>query len=475
MDQEKFIDKLRAGFAGFWMKTHEHDRVRIEVFNELGEFALSGGEKFTVAEWDCISEKPDPMSPLAFLDGAADNTVMFLFNYHWFIDRQNVIQKIINSMAAWANKGKAIVVVSPIEKIPVELQKAITLIDLPMPDDEEIVDAMKHVAPSDDYMPKNAELDGYVRVSRGLTRMELENIYALCLTKHKRFDVATINDYRALMVKKSGLADILPPTKTFNDVIGYQVVKDQVMDTIFYPEAKGIIAIGPTGTGKTSLAQAIATESNKLAVKVRTGKLFSKFQGETDQKTDALIDMLTALGDSFVLFDEFEKQFAGVGSSGELDSGTTSRLGGRFLEFFQDTPHGIYRCATCNSTRGIPPEYFRPGRWDSAPWYVGLPTDKVKKSILNHYIGKFELSKKQTSTIPKMPLWTGAEIEAMCHNARMRKINLVDASQFIIPMALTAKEEYDQMELWAKDRCVNAEDIPKVSIAVSSRKRKLKM
>lgn len=475
MDQNNFIDQLRAGFAGFWMKTHEHDRVRIEVFKQLGEYSLDSGEHFEIAHWDCISEKPDPMSPLAFLDQAKDNTVMFLFNYHWFIDRQNVIQKILNSMAAWANRGKSIVVVSPIEKIPMELQKAITPISLPMPDDEEIVDAMRHVAPSDDYMPKESELDEFVRVSRGLTRMELENIYALCLTKHKRFDVFTINDYRGIAVKKSGLADILPPTKTFADVIGYQIVKDQVMDTIHELEAKGIIAIGPTGTGKTSLMQAIATESKKLCVKVRTGKLFSKYQGETDAKTDALLDMLTALGDCFVLFDEFEKQFRGVGSSGELDSGTTSRMGGRFLEFFQDPPRGLYRGATCNTFKGIPGEYFRPGRWDSAPWYIGLPTDKVKKAILDYYIKKNELTKKQTSTIPKMPLWTGAEIEAMCHNAKMRKIDLIKASTFVKPMALTAKNDYDELEAWAKTTCVNAEDIPKVDIAAPARKRKLKM
>ena len=245
------------------------------------------------------------------------------------------------------------------------------------------------------------------------------------------------------------------------------------MDTIHKPSAKGIIAIGPAGTGKTTLMQAIANESGKLAVMVRTGKLFSKFQGETDQNVDALINLLIALGDIFVLFDEFEKQFAGVGSSGETDSGTGARMGGRFLEFFQDTPSGIYRGATCNSFHGIPPAYFRPGRWDSSPFYVGLPTDKVKNKIMDYYIKKFDLTKKQTKAKPDMPMWTGAEIEALCHNASMRDISLMEASKFVLAMAATCKEEIDALQKWSKGRTIDAEKVPAVKSAVSVGPRKV--
>lgn len=471
MQKIELVDYLRAGFPVFLLKTSEPDRVKKEILPLIANTQRKNGEGFIASEWDIISAKPDPMSPLLYMDQAQPNEVIFLFNYHWFIDRQPVIQKIQNSIPVWASKGQAIVIVSPIEKIPVELKKIVTLIEMPLPDEEEIVKAMDHVRPDKISAPEGEELSGIIRVSKGLTRLELENIYALCITKHSRFDISTINDFRALTIKKSGLADILPPTKTFADVIGYQIVKDQVMETIFKDYAKGIIAIGPTGTGKTSLMQAIATEAGKLAIKVRTGKLFSKYQGETDQKTDALIDMIESIGDCYVLFDEFEKQFSGVGGHGELDSGTTTRMGGRFLEFFQDTPKNVYKTATCNTFRGIPPEYFRPGRWDSAPWYVGLPTEEVKSKILEHYVKKYDLSKNQVKTVPRMPGWTGAEIEALCHNAHMRNLNLSNASKFIIPMSLTAKEDNDALENWAKDRCINAEDLPKISTTVPGKRR----
>lgn len=422
LDINKLINHLRAGFPCYWMTTSEPNRVKKLLYKALEEYPLSNGAHYKVNDWTCIKEK-DPMAPLVALTEAEPNSVTFLYNYHWYIGKQPVIQAIQDFTPVWSNQGKAIVVVSAVESIPKELEKEFTMIPLTLPKEDEICSALEAVAPDDSYVPKDPDdINAIVRVSKGLTRREIENVFALSLVEHGEFNTQTINDYRSQIVTKSGLADILSTDITFEDIIGYEELKNQVMDTIHKPDAKGIIAIGPAGTGKTTLMQAIANESGKLAVKIRTGKLFSKYQGETDQNVDALIDMLIALGDCFALFDEFEKQFAGVGSSGETDSGTGARMGGRFLEFFQDTPSGIYRGATCNSFYGIPPAYFRPGRWDSSPFYVGLPTDNVKSKILNYYIKKFDLAKKQSKEIPKMVDWTGAEIEALCHNASMRDI-----------------------------------------------------
>jgi SpoVK/Ycf46/Vps4 family AAA+-type ATPase len=222
------------------------------------------------------------------------------------------------------------------------------------------------------------------------------------------------------------------------------------------------------------LAKAIVAESGKFGIQIRMGKLFSKYQGETEQNIENTIELIYTLGDCFVLFDEFEKQFAGAGGSGDLDSGVTKRATSRWLDFLQDRPPNIYVAATCNSFQGIPGPYLRVGRWDCGPFMIDLPTDKVKAKILDYYIDKFNLSETVCKTVPKMDQWTGAEIEGLCHNADMRGIDLMQASKFILPQALTMQEEISALREWAKGRTIPAEDVPAV-VKSPTKKRKIEM
>jgi len=471
MKELELINYLRAGFTLFWLETDEPSRVKQNFYQKLEDFKLKNGSHYKSSEWSCLKDA-NPMQPLVEIDSADEYTVMFCFNYHWFIDRPQVIQKIQDSIPIWASENKAIVIVSNRKKIPIELEKDFTILKMPMPTEDEISEQIKTVAPDSKYVPQGSYLEKVVKTSKGLTLRELENVYALSLVKKKRFDLEVINDYRAQTIEKSGFATILRPDITFDDIIGLENPKEQVMSTIDNPKSKGVCFIGPPGTGKTCLAKAIVAESGKLGIQVRMGKFFSKFQGETDANIEKFIDLVTALGDCFILFDEMEKQFAGAGSTGDLDSGVTRRATGRWLEFLQDRPKGIYIAATFNSFRGVPPEYLRAGRWDCAPFFVDLPNDKVKRKILDYYIKKFSLPKPKT--IPKMEDWTGAEIEALCHNADMRNVSLTKASKFILPMALTMEEEITELRVWAKGRTIPA-DIPTSATKHKVKSRKLEI
>jgi SpoVK/Ycf46/Vps4 family AAA+-type ATPase len=470
---EKLINHLRAGFSCFWLRTNEPNRVKAEVYKSLTDFQLANGESFKPVEWDCVIDR-DPISPLTTLLSSEQNTVMFVYNYHWNIDKPMIIQTILNNLVEWSNAGKAIVVVSPVEKIPVELKKNFTSLKLSLPNDTEITTTIEHVAPSTDFIPAKAKHAQVVKAAKGLTRLEMENVFALSLVEHKEFDVQTINDYKAASIGSSGFVEVLKPTLTFKDVIGYETIKAQVMDTIHKPTAKGIISIGPPGCGKTSLAKAIVAESGKFGIQIRMGKMFSKYQGETEANIESTIELIYTLGDCFVLFDEFEKQFAGAGGSGDLDSGVTKRATSRWLDFLQDRPPNIYVAATCNSFQGIPGPYLRVGRWDCGPFMIDLPTEKVKAKILDYYIDKFNLSKAVCKTVPKMDQWTGAEIEGLCHNADMRGIDLMQASKFILPQALTMQEEISALREWAKGRTIPAEEVPAV-VKSPTKKRKIEM
>jgi len=467
---KSLISYLRASFACFWMVTSEPTRVRQIYYPMLPAYDGSNGDstrKFKIDEWDCI-QSPKYEDPLIRLNGAEQDTIMFLYNYHFYAKQPKAIQLIQNNIPVWSSEGKAIVVVSTSNEIPKELEKDFTLLHLELPGKEQILEIMEHSVPDQSFMPKGEELDEAVKACKSLNSREIENVISLSIVDTKKVDIITINDYRAQAIKKSGFAEVMQSDLTFDDVIGYEPGKAQVMTTINNPNAKGVIWIGPPGTGKTSLGKAIANESKKLSLQVHTGKFLSKYVGESDRLLDEFFRMIYAIGECYMFLDEFDKQFAG--GSGEHDGGTGKRQIGRWLEFFQDRPKGVYINTTCNSFVGVPSALFRAGRWDSAPWYVGMPSAKVRNKILDYYINKFKLSDEQVDEEIDTTNWVGAEIEALCHNANMRNLPLSEASQFIRPMYNTRREEIQALEDWAKDRTIDAEKLPKAKSLKLKRK-----
>jgi len=457
MKADKIINYLRAGFSAFWLRTSEPDHVRATVYETIKAFTRKDGGQYNINEWSMSHQNKDPKSPLDALNSAEDYNLMFLYNWHWFSKQPGVVQTIQDNLRIWGNQGKAIICVSHTNEIPPELSKDFVLLDLSLPDTEEITHIINHMAPSKDVLPEsNGDMHRLVNSCKGLARAELENVLALSIveTEGESFKVSTINDHKAQAIQKTGFLDVLAGDLTFADVIGYNVIKDFTLETIDDPRAKGIMAIGPPGCGKTSFMKALVGETGKFGLSVNMGSLFSKFQGETDQNINTVIDLITAIGDCIVLVDEFEKQFAGASSDGSLDSGTTRRATGRWLDFLQNRPQGVYIVGTANSFAGIPGEYLRPGRWDTSPFFIDLPTPEVRKNILEHYCKKAKIDCKLA---PKMDLFSGAEIEALVHIASMRGISLKAAADTIIPQAKTMAENVEQLREWAKDRCISAE------------------
>ena len=465
MRTDKIVSYLRAGFPAFWIQTGEHDFVREKIYSQIQSFQRKDGERYKIKEWELNVEGTDPLSALQSLDECEDFTIMFFYNWHWQSDKPPLIQHIKSNTKNWSSRGKAVVFVSHINKIPAELDKEIVLLEMGLPSESEIHDAITNLGQTE---LSEMEIYEVVRACKGLSRTELENVLALSVieTDGNGFCIDTINKHKAQAIKKTGFLEVLESNLTFKDVIGYENIKRFVLETIDNPKAKGIMTIGPPGCGKTSLMKAIIGETGKFGISINMGSLFSKFQGETDQNINKAIEIISSIGDCIVLIDEFEKQFAGSQSDGSLDSGTTRRATGRWLDFLQNRPEGVYIVGTANSFNGIPNEYLRPGRWDTSPFFIDYPTKEVSKSILKHYCQKQEIKVEEI----EIDQFSGAEIEALVHIASMRKLTLKEAIGSILPQAKTMGESITQLRTWAKDRTIPAES---QEIITPKQKRKI--
>jgi len=444
---------LGAGYSLFWVETSEPRRALTELKRELDEYTRKDGEKYSLTSWDCTAsgKEADPKTPLQAMDDAPDLTVKVLKNYHWFIKQPNLVQSIENRVEVWKNRGQAVVIISVKAEIPPELEKDFLVMELDFPGDEVVVGAVDHIVNSTGgklKRPDEGRLNSIVKASKGLTELEMENALARSFISTGDFDPEYLNDHKAMAVERQGLLEVVKTDLTLDDVVGYDQIKE--FSWPITENSLGFLVIGPPGCGKTYFIYCLCGESGLPTFKLDSGKLFSKFQGESDRLVRDAQQMLGAVGECNLIIDEFEKQFAGAGGDGSLDSGTTRRTAGKWLEFleYKNRPKGVHVYGTCNSFKGIPPEYFRPGRWDSAPFFIDLPNDEEKQAILNYYIDKYGIDEEQ-QVIPQMEQWTGAEIEACCRIAVNRGWTLAKSSTFVLAQAKTAEEDIMQLREWA--------------------------
>lgn len=460
------VSFLRAGYPLFWVRTFELGRAMRLICEQLSSYTRKDGNKWVPTIWDC-SKGDNPMKPIEGLDAATDFSVVFAMNYHWFLNKPQTIQRIQNSLEMWKSKGKALVIVAPKFDIPLELTKDFMSMDFSLPEHNEAKDIIKYVCGESTKVDETT-MTSVLNAVKGLTATEIENVCARSLVEHGVLNPKLISDHKNQMVEREGLLEVVKSTMTFKDIRGYDNLKKFAAATVKNPKSRGILTIGAPGTGKTLFMHCLAGETGIPTLAMDFGKFFSKYQGETEQHVDAAISIITAYGRAIVMVDEFEKQFAGAAGSGDGDSGVTRRATGKWLRFISDRPDGIYIMGTCNSFVGIPPEYLRPGRWDSSPFFIDLPTDDEREDILLYHLLKNGINMKDVDK-PSMDMWTGAEIAACCHIASVMNIPMNKAAAFVIPQAKTMEAEITRLREWADGRTIPASSI-QVNGSVKTRK-----
>jgi len=192
----------------------------------------------------------------------------------------------------------------------------------------------------------------------------------------------------------------------------------------------GTALIGPAGTGKTTIAYALAKRLGLDALKIKLSQLFDSKVGGTEQLTDALFTMLKALPQVCAIFDEFEKGMGEAHMSQKSDAGVSARLLQAVLQLFSErdcNPDGnrMFVVLTMNRTGGIPAEAFRSGRLDRM-WYAKLPTERECLDILKIHLQKPPRlidpehygDAALMRVVKEMDRFSGADIEALVRQAR---------------------------------------------------------
>src|SRR6476619_2891890 len=144
---------------------------------------------------------------------------------------------------------------------------------------------------------------------------------------------------------------------------------------------KGLLLHGLSGTGKTLLAKAVATESEANFISVRGPELLSKWVGESERGIREIFRRARQAAPCVVFFDEIDSIAPVRGMGG--DSMVTERVVSQLLTELDgiQSLSGVVVLAATNRADMIDPALLRPGRFDKIV-FVPMPDKAARHRIL---------------------------------------------------------------------------------------------
>ena len=168
------------------------------------------------------------------------------------------------------------------------------------------------------------------------------------------------------------------PTTTFADVAGYFGVKQEINEVVEFLKTparyaamgalipKGILLVGPPGTGKTMLARAVAGEAGVPFFSVSGSDFMEMFVGVGASRVRDLFSIARKQSPAIVFIDEIDsigrKRGAGLGGGHDEREQTLNQMLSEMDGF--DTTEGVVVIAATNRPDVLDPALLRPGRFD---------------------------------------------------------------------------------------------------------------
>ena len=248
-----------------------------------------------------------------------------------------------------------------------------------------------------EYLCKEAAMK---TLRRNLSEIKLEEDRLSPETLDKL--VVTMGDFRGALndVTPSAMREVYleTPDVKWSDIGGLEKVKQELQEAVEWPMKypdlyhrtgykmpKGILLYGLSGTGKTMLAKAVATESESNFISVRGPELLSKWVGESERGIREVFRRARQASPCIIFFDELDALAPVRGMGG--DSMVTERVVSQLLTELDGIQglEGVVVLAATNRMELIDPALLRAGRFDKLV-EVPLPDEDARVAILRLYL-----------------------------------------------------------------------------------------
>ena len=468
---------IRARTPILWIRSLEEERV--DGLLEQAAQRLGGR---TLLRWDFIdglSGAPNrsgeatrnPMAALACLDPLPPDqgALLVLRDFHRYCEDAGVCRRLRNLASSLRQAPRTLVITAPDWAIPRELEDSITLLDLPLPGAEEIRQLLSTIAGASGYPMAPAVCEQLTAACHGLSEQRVRQLAARALARRGQLgeaDLAEVLEEKRQAIAKSELLEYCPSEASPADIGGLEALKHwlEQRHMAFSEEAmryglplpRGVLLVGPQGTGKSLTAKAIAHSWSMPLLRLDVGRLFAGLVGASEARTRDMIQRAEAMAPCVLWIDEIDKGFGGDSRS---DGGTSQRVLGTVLTWMAEKTSAVFVVATANGVDKLPGELLRKGRFDEI-FLLDLPSADERRSILDLQLRRRRPKHSITLEVlvDRTAGFSGAELEqtvieamhlAFAEQREFGEADLIAAASQVVPLSRTAREQLEELQAWA--------------------------
>ncbi|MFK8183728.1 MAG: AAA family ATPase [Phormidesmis sp.] len=426
-------------------------------------------------------QQNNTVSPQAAINWAVrqkEDSIFVFKDLHPFKDSPEVTRSLRDAIEAFRGTHKTIVLMSPVQEVPIELEKEVVVIDFTLPTMSElnkVLSAELEKAHTTGITTEGREK--LLKAALGLTRDEAEKVFRksrVMAGKLTEGEVDIVLSEKKQLIRRNGILDYIEEDETIDSVGGLEELKHWLKQRsgafterareYGLPQPKGMLILGVPGCGKSLIAKTTARLWGLPLLRLDMGRVYDgSMVGRSEANLRGALRTAESISPAVLFIDEIDKAFAGSAGSADSDGGTSSRIFGSFLTWMQEKTSPVFVIATANRVERLPSEFLRKGRFDEI-FFVDLPNEEERKEIFKIHLGKrrSDIERFDFDQLSKVcEGFSGAEIEqglisamyeAFAQGREFTQLDIIAAIRATMPLSKTMSEQVTALRDWARQR-----------------------